>query len=422
MKNANQKSNLRTLRLMAWLFASMLLLAACDLSEPTNTAGLVATYAAQTLQADDREQTLAAYETLASGLTETAQVTGTFTPTPTPTATETQTSSPTATSVPPTLTATPVPATPTPTATKTTIPPTPTRTPTVTPTKVRCNWAEFVKDVTVPDGTVMTPGETFTKVWRLKNIGSCTWSMDYDLVHVSGPAFGAAIRMGLPEQVLPGETIDISVLMEAPTYPGNYTSYWKLADKSGKRFGLGEKAENKFWVNIRVEPSTTIAYSFAENFCDAIWYSGLINPIPCPGKETDREIGYVVYKQHPIRENGGVENEPGIVTSPNKAKDGYIVGTFPEIPIQKGDLFSAVIGCEFDSPGCDVTFELLYRIGDGKMYPLGNWRETYEGRSNSLIVDLSGLAGHKVSFILRVKNNGTARNNRALWIYPRILR
>lgn len=422
MKNANQNFSLKIFRLVALLFTGMIVLAACDFPGTIDRAELVATYAAQTLQANDREQTLAAYETLAAGLTETALVTGTFTPTPTPTATETPTSSPTATSVPPTLTATPVPATSTPTATKTAIPPTPTRTPTVTPTKVRCNWAEFVKDVTVPDGTVMTPGETFTKVWRLKNIGSCTWSTDYDLVHVSGPVFSAAKRMGLQEQVLPGETIDIAVLMEAPTYPGNYTSYWKLADKSGKRFGLGEKAEKNFWVNISVEPSTTIAYSFAENFCDATWYGGLINPIPCPGKETDREIGYVVYKQRPIRENGGIENEPGIVTSPNKAKDGYIVGTFPEILIQKGDLFSAVIGCQYDSPGCDVTFELLYRIGDGKMYPLGSWRETYDGRTNSVVVDLSGLSGHKVSLILRVKNNGTARNNRALWIYPRILR
>src|SRR5512143_3278895 len=39
-----------------------------------------------------------------------------------------------------------------------------------------CDWAQFVADVTVPDGTSYAPGTTFTKTWRLKNIGSCTWT------------------------------------------------------------------------------------------------------------------------------------------------------------------------------------------------------------------------------------------------------
>jgi len=35
-----------------------------------------------------------------------------------------------------------------------------------------CDWAQFISDVTVPDGTKYEPGATFKKTWRLKNIGT----------------------------------------------------------------------------------------------------------------------------------------------------------------------------------------------------------------------------------------------------------
>ncbi len=53
---------------------------------------------------------------------------------------------------------------------------TPTRTPgpaTVPPSS--CDKAQFVSDVTIPDGTVMSPGQKFTKTWSLKNVGTCAW-------------------------------------------------------------------------------------------------------------------------------------------------------------------------------------------------------------------------------------------------------
>ena len=33
----------------------------------------------------------------------------------------------------------------------------------------------FVADVTIPDNTVIAPGTTFTKTWRVRNDGNCTW-------------------------------------------------------------------------------------------------------------------------------------------------------------------------------------------------------------------------------------------------------
>jgi hypothetical protein len=48
-----------------------------------------------------------------------------------------------------------------------------------TPTEVLCDDAVWVADVTVPDGTQMTPGQDFVKTWKIRNTGSCTWGTGY---------------------------------------------------------------------------------------------------------------------------------------------------------------------------------------------------------------------------------------------------
>lgn len=134
-------------------------------------------------------------------------------------------------------TSTPVPATPVPTATQVSY----------------CEWAAFVKDVTIPDGTVLEPGETFTKVWRLKNRGTCTWTADYMLVFTSGAQMGGTTALRLPGNVLPGQTVDISVTLTAPASDGPYTGFWMLRNPSGTLFGSGDKANAAFYVDIIVK-------------------------------------------------------------------------------------------------------------------------------------------------------------------------
>lgn len=36
--------------------------------------------------------------------------------------------------------------------------------------------AEFLYDVTIPDHTIVQPGTKMQKIWRMKNVGSATWS------------------------------------------------------------------------------------------------------------------------------------------------------------------------------------------------------------------------------------------------------
>src|SRR5262245_52738547 len=42
------------------------------------------------------------------------------------------------------------------------------------PPITRCDAASFVADVTYPDGSTIGIGTSFTKIWRIRNIGTCT--------------------------------------------------------------------------------------------------------------------------------------------------------------------------------------------------------------------------------------------------------
>ncbi len=128
------------------------------------------------------------------------------------------------------------------------------------PTALPCNRAEFVKDLTVPDGTTFAPGASFVKTWRLKNNGSCTWTNSYRVVFDSGVSMGAPASFNLPDTVAPGDTIDISVNMVAPGTADDYESYWKLQDASGTSFGLGSNGQDSFWVKITVG-STSVPFA-----------------------------------------------------------------------------------------------------------------------------------------------------------------
>ena len=179
-------------------------------------------------------------------------LTASLTPTPTATATATPTNTPTATATP-SQTAT---YTPTNTSTATsTYTPSPTST---TPPTGFCDHALFVGDVTIPDGTLLLPGEKFTKTWRFRNIGFCTWTTSYAMVYLDGEKFSAPDSTLLPHSVAPGQTVDISVDMIAPFNPGTYRGYWMFKKASGSLFGIGIQANNNWHVEIFVSDTPTV--------------------------------------------------------------------------------------------------------------------------------------------------------------------
>lgn len=138
----------------------------------------------------------------------------------------------------------------TPTATYTQEPDTPT--PSNTP--VPCNLGRFITDVTIPDGKKFEPGETFTKTWRIKNVGSCAWTSGYDIVFSGGDAMDAPSAVQITSgTVNPGQNVDVSVDLTAPASEGTYRGNWQLRDPSDVIFGIENSSSGYFWVEIEVE-------------------------------------------------------------------------------------------------------------------------------------------------------------------------
>jgi len=131
--------------------------------------------------------------------------------------------------VPPTPTDTPVP-------TETPVPVTRTPVPTITATPCANNDADFVSDVTIPDGSQEKAGAAFTKTWRLKNSGQCPWTTRYSLRNVGGEIMGGA-TLNLPNGVPPGATVDLSVAFVAPAGACKHISRWQLFTPEGVAFG-----------------------------------------------------------------------------------------------------------------------------------------------------------------------------------------
>jgi hypothetical protein len=188
------------------LLLLVLLLAACGTGEtpmPTPDVGAIQTAAAQTVMAD----------ILATQSAEAAQ-----TPLASPTAEATQ----------------PPAETPTVTVTLTVGV---LSTPGVLGTPGLCDDAVYVSDVTVPDGSVMTPGQEFLKTWKVRNTGDCTWGAGYSIIYGGYNDRMSGVPAALSTTVIPNQEVDVSVQFKAPTKAGEYLSAWRMANPSGYAFG-----------------------------------------------------------------------------------------------------------------------------------------------------------------------------------------
>lgn len=172
----------------------------------------------------DQIQTLAVF-TFQAGLTQTALAQPTDTPMPT------NTPVPPATFAPPTDGA-------------------PLATNTSSAGASSCYNSAFAGDVTILDQTPMTPGQSFTKTWRMLNNGTCAWEPGFIFNIVGGESMGG-VAVTLNQRVEPGRQIEISVPMVAPKdKTGELKGTWRLSDADGKFFGDAP------WVIIVVGDTT----------------------------------------------------------------------------------------------------------------------------------------------------------------------
>jgi hypothetical protein len=372
------------------LFLAIILLVSCGSPTPS-FEGMGETYAAYTMGA---VLTQSGFETLQAKLTQLSQQT-----TPSPSATLRVTPSVTP-SGQPIVYSSPVTAS--------------------TASGSFCDWAGFVRDVTIPDGTVLSPGSTFTKTWRLENKGTCTWTRQYSLVYSGGNQLGATNTVPLSISIEPGQTVDVSVEMVAPQTPGSYISYWMLSNSSGKVFGLGEQANGVLWVKVQVanpnQQNPDIALNMAEDYCGAVWTSAA-GSLPCPGS-VNLTTGSIYISYDVTLEGGATSTLPSLIAIPNDGSGGYVSGVYPLFQVSAGDHLTTTMGCLNDYLNCDVIFEIKYRDESGTEHYLGSWGQTRDGYNLDVNIDLSSLAGTSVQFILNVTNNGSSTDDRAFWLFP----
>jgi hypothetical protein len=152
-----------------------------------------------------------AVATFAADLTATALAMPTDTPTPTETAS-------------PTVSPTPA------------VSATPSLVPAGTGAAGSCYGLTYVSDVTIPDNTEMSPGEQFTKTWRVRNSGSCAWQAGFTFRFAGGEAMGGS-SISLTNAVQTGQETNLSVALTAPSTAGTYRGNWRMTNASGSYFG-----------------------------------------------------------------------------------------------------------------------------------------------------------------------------------------
>jgi hypothetical protein len=335
-----------TLRLAIFIF-TISLLTACGLTaEPTVDINIAHTQAAETVNAVLTQQALPV-------TTEApAQATATTPP-----------------EVLPTATATSIPSSPT---------PAPTDTPAVTPTGEPCeDRAEFVDDVTIPDDTVLLPGESFVKTWRLKNAGTCTWTTGYGLVFVEGNQMEAASPSPLTAEIKPGQEGDVSIQFKSPGTPGTYRSDWALANPSGVRIGLKDKADATMWVQIIVQEGTDSLNLGSPDWRDPMDNSNAWYTLNTANTEWEFEDGMLRMKAKDVDqpEEWGLSSKPAMT-------DYFLQATFKTGDTCAGlDRYGVLVRAPDPSMGyvfefsCDGRYRLY--IWDGEEYEaIQEWKSS----------------------------------------------
>jgi hypothetical protein len=302
-----------------------------------------------------------------------------------------------------------------------------------------------VGDVTIRDLETIPAGSPFTKTWRIKNEGTCTWTTAYRLIFVAGTPMNTPNWIALPGAVQPGQTMDLSVNLVAPATPGRYEGYWMLQTPAGTVFGVGRGSDQPVWVKIRVnsalpasrtptstagatlEPTQTMPAPtptsnetdnhLAASACEAQWATNR-GALPCPGSGAG-EAGSVLPLAQASLEDGSTLGPALMITLPS-IPDAYLQGIYPEHEVRAGDRFRARVGCAENAASCSLLFRLGYQDEAGGTHELWSIGEFYDGQVFELDQDLSPLAGQKVRFILGVSSLGSAEGDRAIWVDPRI--
>lgn len=290
--------------------------------------------------------------------------------TPIPTKTIAPTAKLTATNIPEaTSTAYVAPTTPSPTETQQ---------PETTLTPHRCNQATLMEEVSIPNGTVLTINQGFTKVWRLKNTGSCTWTSDYKLVFVNGDQMDSPYKQLLTKGIIrPGEVGDVSITLVAPASPNTYHGTWTIRDTKGATFGPSNGALDVEITTVLMPQPTDQSQNLPDLYVSQF---STVPVKPIKGQSIHVTIG--IYNQ------GNAEASKFTVLW-------YGLSTFT-VPSCSWDILDSIQPNEGRTLECDFVFQNIYPFDKTSLVivdPGNQVPESNEG-NNEGIISPFGVASH----------------------------
>jgi len=103
-----------------------------------------------------------------------------------------------------------------------------------------CDNNVFEADLTIPDGTILKPGEDFVKIWQVRNTGNCTWDDGYSLVFIGGDTAIDPVNFNIKIEadfISPDESADFDIKLTAPLAEGKYQGTWRMKNDRGSFFG-----------------------------------------------------------------------------------------------------------------------------------------------------------------------------------------
>jgi hypothetical protein len=304
--------------------------------------------------------------------------------------------------------------------------------PTVVPTCT--DRVKFISDVTVPDNTSFSPNASFTKVWRLKNIGSCTWTSSYALIFGHGDAMNGSAKVNLASTVNPGSSVDVSIQLKAPAAAGTYQGFYFLEGPNGV-FGIGNQNNLPFWVKIKVAVEAPAEPAPEPELTEEP--DGILEILPLPGIiELPGWLPKTVTLESLVLLDGAVKSTGDLYAAPqagdendNRSHQGFMsfnIGDIPDdatISEVKVDFSNFTRnGLPFEDLGCLRAYEDNYGFLDGADWTggsplgaIGRWCngtdiQTVENHTGFVEI-IQGKLGVTSTFQFRIQFNETHSNN-----------
>ena len=283
----------------------------------------------------------------------------------------------------------------------------------------------YVADVTIPDGTLMTPGSAFVKTWRAKNSGTCEWKDGTQLVFADGEQMRGPAAVNVPPTASDA-TSDISLNLIAPAAPGKYAGRWRMRSPEGTVYGaltvvIVIPGTPTAVPTNTPEPTDTPSplaelFNFHDKAGSALWTS-TSGSLTYPGSAGDNK-GFVVLQDGQKLHDNNAYNRI-LETHPTWVTGGFIQGLYTVGEIKPGDRFRARVGFLYGAGVTEGQVTFIIRGGDGTT--VGSFGATRRDAILQIDLDLAPLSGKTNQIILRVEANNTdAAQDGACWVNPRI--